>query len=64
MFNNGDLVKLNSGRIGLVVSVNVHYNNPTVMIFQDGKIKIETIYPHLVAELLNKSQKEKNDTSI
>ena len=55
MFNNGDLVKLNSGRIGLVLSVNVHYNNPTVMIFQDGKIKIETIYPHLVAELLNKS---------
>ena len=55
MFNNGDLVKLNTGMIGLVLSVNEHYNNPTVIVFQDGKIKIKTVYPHLVVELLNKS---------
>ena len=54
-FEKGDLVKLKSGRIGLVLSVNAYYNNPTVIIFQDGKHEIETLYAGLVAELLNKS---------
>ena len=55
MFNNGDLVKLNTGIIGLVLSVNSHYNNPTVIVFQNGNIEIKTVYSHLVVELLNKS---------